>query len=467
MKKILLVFVIGALFLLSSGIQAQASEIDVLLIKLVEKNVLTPAEAQIIADETKLQVSKDLAQGKSLSVPEWTQRIKWGGDVRFRTQGDWGKTRRNEAPATGTLTKEQRIRQRVRGRFYLEGKVNDFTYAGARFAGGGIDPRSTNDTLDGYFDKKNVMFDQYYMRFEAPSEIIRDYGQYFSDLKLWTGKFNIPFECSELVWDSDINPGGMALQYVSPDIKVGSLPSMNAYSNLAMLWLAEAADINTDPLLFGGQVGLKTDSFGPLDTKVNISAAIYNFENLKNKTPTVTANTNTRTWSGDGSATVNQGRLQYGYSVFDLLVNIDNEKIMDMAFPHGFYGDFIYNPEAVLNKGALVGVYIGKKKLKAPGDWKVRTEWRYIERDAVPDFMPDSDFYGFGTWSSFTNAVGAGNNGIPAGGGTNGKGVNMALEYQLLKNTTLNLEYYWMKPIDSWDKHNPYNEFQFDVITKF
>jgi len=472
MKKILLAVAVVAMILLYTGAQARASEIDVLLTKLVEKNVLTPAEAQIICDETKLQVSKDLSQGKSLSVPEWSQRIKMGGDVRFRTQYDSGKNntvgRPTVAlPGNNNGIQNQQIRQRVRGRFYLEGKVNDFTYAGTRFAGGGVDPRSTNDTLTGYFSKANVMFDQYYIRFEAPSDMIRDYGQYFSDLKLWVGKFNIPFESSELVWDSDINPGGMALQYVSPDIKFGSLPSMNAFSNLGMFWLNEAANINTDPMLLGGQVGLKTDAFGPLDTKVNLSVAFYDFENLKGKTPTITSLTNTRTWIGSGDATVNQGALQYGYSVFDLLVNIDNEKIGDIAFPHGFYGDFIYNPEAVLNKGALVGAYVGKKKLKAPGDWKVRTEWRYIERDAIPDFMPDSDFYGFGTWTNGNNALNSGNNGVPVGGGTNGKGINMALEYQLLKNTTLNVEYYWMKPINSWDRTNPWNEFQLDVITKF
>lgn len=444
-----------------------AGEVDILVNKLVDKGVLTPAEAQIILDDTRLQVSKELSQGKSLSVPEWSQRIKWGGDVRFRTQGDWGKTRRDPAPATGTLIKEQRLRQRVRGRFYMEGKVNDFTYGGVRFAGGDTNPRSTNDTLDSYFSKKPVEFDQYYIRFDAPSELVRDYGRYFSDIKLWAGKFNIPFSYSELVWDGDINPGGMALQYVSPDINTGVLPSMNAYSNLGMFWLAEAANINTDPLLFGGQVGLKTDAFGPLDTKVDISVAWYDFENLMHKTPTVTANTNTRTWQGDGSAAANQGRLRYEYNVFDLLINVDNSKIMDFEFPHGFYGDFIYNPSAVLNKGALVGAYVGKKRLKNPLDWKFRTEWRYIERDAIPDFMPDSDFYGFGTWSSTTNAIGAGNNGIPAEGGTNGKGINMAFEMQLLKNTTMNLEYYWMKPIASWDKRDPYNLFQCDIITKF
>lgn len=469
MKSIMCALMLGMLLPLFAGRAAQAGEIDVLVNRLVQKGILTPAEAQIVVDETKIQVSKDLAQAKSLSVPEWTQRIKWGGDVRFRTQGDWGKTRGLSTPTTGTgtVTKEQRIRERVRGRFYMEGKVNNFTYGGVRFAGGATDPRSTNDTLDGYFDKKYVMFDQYYMRFEAPSDIIRSYGQYFSDLKLWAGKFNIPFQYSELVWDSDINPGGIAFQYVSPDIKTGILPDLNAYGNIGMFWLNEFQNVNTDSLLFGYQVGLKSDVFGPLGTEANLGVALYDFANIKNKAPTVTANTNTRTWQGDGLATTNFGQLRYEYLVFDLLLTLDNSKIMDWDFPHGFYADFIHNPCAPLGNGLLVGAYIGKKKLKVPGDWKARAEWRYIERDAIPDFMPDSDFYGFGTWASYTNALGAGNNGIPAAGGTNGKGINLACEYQLLKNTVLSLEYYWMKPIDSWDKHNPYNEFQFDIITKF
>ncbi|MFH1190069.1 MAG: putative porin [Candidatus Omnitrophota bacterium] len=472
MKKVAMA-ALTAIFL--SAATAQAGEIDVLLTKLVEKNVLTPAEAQIIADETKLQVSKDLAQAKSLSVPEWTQRIKWGGDMRFRTQYDSG-------PGPGIT--DQRFRERIRGRFYMEGKANDFTYAGVRFSGGATGARSTNDTIGGstgtagvasqtsttdYFQKYPVMFDQYYMRFEAPSEIVRDYGQYFSDAKLWLGRFSIPFEYSELVWDSDINPGGIALQYVSPDITTGFTPSSNAYGNFGMFWLDESATWKGDPIMYGYQVGLKTEPFGPFGTTMNLAAAFYDFANMKGKQSAGGAETNTRYWAGDiGESTQLSGAYRYEFNVFDLLLNIDNSKIMDIEFPHGLYGDFVVNPSVdTENRGLLLGSYVGKKKLKAPGDWKFRTEWRYIERDSVPDFMPDSDFYGFGRWTSMTNSLNAGNNGTPREGGTNGKGINMALEYQLFKNTSLNLEYYWMKPIKSWDKHEPWNEFQLDVITKF
>lgn len=131
MKRILLAVVIGVLLLLAANKPAQAGEVDILVQKLVEKNILTPAEANIILDETKLQVSKDLAQAKSLSVPDWTQRIKWGGDVRYRTQGDWAKKTTNP----DTTIRDQQWRNRIRGRFYMEGKVNDFTYAGVRFCG--------------------------------------------------------------------------------------------------------------------------------------------------------------------------------------------------------------------------------------------------------------------------------------------------------------------------------------------
>lgn len=467
MKRALffLIAMTSAICLLSA--KAYAGEVDVLINKLVEKGVLSPSEAQIVMDDTKLRVSKDLAEQKSYSVPDWTQRIKWGGDIRYRTQGDWGKN--NTQPNTNNGIDSQRIRNRVRGRFWMEGKVNDFTYSGVRFAGGSTGARSTNDTTGTWFEKYNAMFDQYYMRFEAPKEIVRDYGKYFSDAKLWAGRFPIPFNYSEMVWDSDINPSGVAVQYVSPDLKMGSLPITNLYSNGGMFWLTESQIYNNDPILWAMQGGIKTDTFGPFASIVDISTAIYNFANIKHATPTGSAATNSRVLTGTGIPGITG--YQFEYNVFDFLVTIDNQKVLDFDFPHGFYADYINNLSChndTLNEGVLIGGYIGKKKLKNPGDWKARAEWRYIERDAIPDFMPDSDFYGFGTYTNFTPGnVNAGNNGNPAEGGTNGKGINLAFEYQLFKNTSLNIEYYWMKPIKSLNKTAPWNELQVDVNTKF
>ncbi len=481
MKKFLLVTMIGTLLLQTAAPLAYAGEVEVLVQKLVEKNILTPSEAQIILDETKVQVSKELSQQRSYSAPEWTQRVKMSGDLRVRTQGDWGKSNTTTNGGTNNGIQEQRWRNRIRGRFALEAKVNDFTYLGTRFAGGGANPRSTNDTMDGYWGKDTVMFDQYYSRFEAPPEFVRQYrGKYFNDIKLWAGRFPIPFNYSELVWDSDINPMGIALQYQGPDINVDVLPVLTPYSNLGMLWLDEQSVFNTDPMLWVMQIGAKTEPFGPFDSQLDISSAVYNFANIQGKTTANGANTNSRTVSGDLGATAGNaspllGTLKNEFNVLDVYLTIDNGRILEWEFPHGLYADYVNNMavhEDSQNRGFLLGAYIGKKKPKEPGDWKARLEWRYTERNAIPDFMPDSDMYGFGTWTSNTASVTGGisnwgGNGYPVEGGTNGKGINTAFEYQLFKNTVLNIEYYWMKPISSNNKTDPWHELQLDVITKF
>lgn len=465
--KILAVFswVLAGALLVAAPANAAESDVDRLLDLLVKKGVVTQDEATGFRADLAVKKQEDVASYKVPSVPEWTQNIKWGGDVRFRTRGDWGKTRNG---TTGTLLKNQRLQESVRGRFAIEAKVNDFTYAGARFAGGNSS-RSTDDTLNQFFNRANVTFDQYYIRFDAPKDWTMKYGKYFSDLKLWAGKFANPFETTELTWDTDITPGGVALQYVSPYIRTGYIPGFNVYSNLGLLWLDESSAINTDPILWGYQVGAKTESLGPLGTTVNVSTSIYDFANLKGKTPTAnSANTNSRTWTGDGTPASQAGTYKYEYNVFDLLVSLDNEYIGDYKFPHGFWADFIYNAsvhEEDLNKGASIGVYIGKKKLKDVGDWKISGQWRFIERDAVPDFLPDSNFYGFGTYVNTTTRPNV--NGLPSGGGTNGKGIKLGIEYQVAKNTALNVTYYWMEPIKSWDKLDPYSQFLFDVIVKF
>jgi polyhydroxyalkanoate synthesis regulator phasin len=461
--------------MLLAPIASAETEVERLLNLLVVKGVVTQDEAKTFK-ETIVKEQKDLPKTSSVTVPEWIERVKMGGDVRYRTRGDWGKTAQNQpqttAPTNANDLRKQRIQQSIRGRFTIEGKVNSITYAGARFAGGNTNPRTTDDTIAGYFNKPFVMFDQYYMRFEAPKEMVDKYKCYFSDMKLWAGKFSNPFEYTELVWDTDINPGGLAFQYVSPGVDMGFLPALNAYSNIGMLWVDESANINTDPILWAFQAGVKTESFGAMGSTVNLSATIYDFANLQGKTPNAnSAGTNSRTWIGDYGYGINPsslGTYKYEYNVFDLLLSIDNQSIGDFKIPHGFMFDFIYNASVSdenLNKGAAIGGYIGKKKLKDPGDWKASAQWRYIQRDAVPDFMPDSNFYGFGTYTSAITVPNV--NGLPAAGGTNGRGTKLMMEYQMAKNTVCNITYYWMEPIKSYDKRDPYEQLLFDVITKF
>ena len=150
--------------------------------------------------------------------------------------------------------------------------------------------------------------------------------------------------------------------------------------------------------------------------------------------------------------------------MFDLIVRLDNKRLFDMELPkHGLYGDFLYNASASNgNTGYLLGAYMGDKKFEKFGDWYVWFEWRNLERDCAPDILPDSDFFGFSQ------------TGVPAGGGTNGRGINTGIQFGLLKNTWLNLEYYWSEPITSTNSvagssstSTPYQLVQIDINTKF
>ena len=63
-----------------------AGELDILVQKLIEKNILSPLEGQIILDETRADVAKQNAQGTNDAIPTWIQNTKLKGDVRLRYQ---------------------------------------------------------------------------------------------------------------------------------------------------------------------------------------------------------------------------------------------------------------------------------------------------------------------------------------------------------------------------------------------
>ena len=438
-----------ALALSAPAMHAQAGEIDILVNKLVEKKILTPSEARIILDETKAEVAKEMAKGEAISAPDWTQRISMKGDVRFRTQVDWGK---------GLGPAHTRTRERIRARLGIEGKVNDQIFGGARLVtGSSADPRSTNITLGngtGDFSKTFVMFDQYYIRFEP-------HYQYLNGTKLWLGKFGMPFEKTELFWDGDLNPEGIGLEYMSPGLRVEGLPETHLFLNGGMFWVQEIGSVDTDPMMFGGQAGFVSKIVPDWGTKLKAAIAYYDVTNEQDRNWTQnSAGTNSTQTVGDaGNNKAYRGTLKYDYNMVDVIVKLSNDKLFGIeGLPkNGIYADFLMNtaPKGK-NTGYLLGVFLGNKKIKKFGDWYAWGEWRYLGRDCVPDIFPDSDFFGFSP------------TGAPGGGGTNGQGFNLGLQFGIFKNTYVNLEWNWSKPIDEMNGTDHwYQLVQADIQVKF
>jgi hypothetical protein len=87
-----------------------------------------------------------------------------------------------------------------------------------------------------------------------------------------------------------------------------------------------------------------------------------------------------------------------------------------------FFGEYIHNVSHANDDTAwLAGFKFGHKKVSEFGQWQLVYNYRDLERNSIPDFLPDSDF---------------------RGGSTNGKGSEVELVFGLAKHVTIGLDYY-------------------------
>lgn len=176
---------------------AAASDQDLLDV-LLGNGILNQAQY----DKLSQQVDKKEAEVASATVDltkeqekalDWTSRIKVSGDLRFRQEF-------RDSDIKGS----EKNRTRIRARLAVKAKVNDEVSAGIRLvtAGG---TTSSNQTLEGGFGGKNIFFDRAFIQWTPKFA----YGT-----SLIAGKMKQPwFSVSNNIWDSDVNPEGLALVY--------------------------------------------------------------------------------------------------------------------------------------------------------------------------------------------------------------------------------------------------------------
>ena len=387
-------FLMLAVFLMMP-VLASAAEIDVLLDKLVEKGILTPMEAQIVKDETKQDVAKQIAKGDMDTLPDWIQTMKIGGDLRLRYQ---------------TETKESADHWRNRGRYRLrvgvESKPVQNLKVGFGIASGSSnDSRSTNQTFDDNFGKDSLWIDYAYAEYSP-----------LSDLKIVGGKFKMKdylWTPTDLLWDGDINPEGASLNY-----KFSLVDNINAFFNAGVWIIDETSSMSssaTDPFMhyFQSGVGVKQ---GKVDAKV--AGVYYGFNGVQGNVLDHRSSTNT------GSAT----GLVYDYDAIGASAEVGVKKLFG-GLPFNIderiaiFGDYVKNISRDVEEDAgwAAGVTFGHGKVSSPGQWQAKYLYASLDQDAWIDAYPDSDRYG---------------------GKTNIKGHEAILNYALKKNVTLGLDYY-------------------------
>lgn len=306
-----------------------------------------------LAKETKEKADQK-AQSERLSSFEqkvaWAAKTQIKGDVRLRYEDV-----NVDNPRSGSGNQD---RERVRARVGFYSEIDPQVDAGVRIAtGSSADGRSTNQSLDNYFEKKSLWVDLAYLDWH-PTAI--------PNLHLIGGKMQQPWvSMGDIIWDSDLNPEGVAVTYKT------NLGSTELFGSAGQYTLKDNVDgdgvqFKHDAQLYHGQLGAR---FAPADTlKVTVGGSIYGYDNDKE------------------SAALRQ----FGNTTteFNLVEGFGQIDFTGFAIPLAAYGQYVKNTDSTdgEDKAWLAGV---KTKL---GAWSLDYNYRDVQRNAVVSAFTDSDF---------------------------------------------------------------------------
>lgn len=293
-----------------------------------------------------------------MSVPasaqeSWTDRVKLKGDVRLRYE------------AIDEDGEDNRNRMRFRTRFGLSARVTDDVQFVFQLASGGSNPVSTNQTFDDGFSTKDIGVDLAYVDWQ-----IRDGFNFYG------GKMKNPLYKAggvPLVWDSDLNPEGLALKFTSG----GFFGTVGGFS-------VEERSSASDSLLFALQAGYRF----PLgeNTSLTAGAGYFGYSNTVGNEPFYNG-------KAKGNTVDINGDYVYDYKDTEIFAQLDS-RLGD--WPFKVYAHAVQNNEVSTED---TGYAFGAKVGSAKSDGQTEFSWTYmdIEADSVIGTFNDSDFGGGGT----------------------------------------------------------------------
>lgn len=281
---------------------------------------------------------------------------------------------------------------------------------------------SRNATLDGAFGLQSVGFDLAYAQFDFMQD----------DLVFSAGKVLNPFHrTSDLIWDSDLTPEGLALQWKS-------LVNVNA----GAFWAEERATAN-DTFLYGIDFN-KGFEFGAVTFTPGLG--YFTYSNIKGQT---VLGSSALESNGNSAALNTAGTLRtymYEYNIF----NVGFELGFDVGLPVTLFADYVTNTASNVTEGNAwsLGAQVGKAK--GWGTWSIMALYRSLEKDAVVGAFTDGDFNG---------------------GGTNSDGFKANITLGLSDAATLGLTAYLANDFQLADSRGTvgkdYNKYQADLNVKF
>jgi len=284
-----------------------------------------------------------------------------------------------------------RKRNRIRSRFGLIGTVGEQLKINLRFATAEKNPTGANQDLGHDFSLKDIGLDQFYFDYSISD-----------NASLLGGKVKNPYfkaNKSELIFDGDYNPEGLAFQF-NKGIVFGSVGVFSMDEH-------ESVD---DISITGFQVGLSNKTL--TGAKYKIALARYSFDDIRGRPASEI------TWNGKlfGNPTDASGNYLNNYTLSNFSAEI-NTNIGTQEIPTIFFIDWVNNSEADSDdRGYQIGL-----KLSLVDSWNVIYFYQDLEKNAVFGTLTNSNF---------------------GGGGAGHKGHVIKLNYGFSKNLSAELTWF-------------------------
>lgn len=372
-------------------------------------------ESRVAAvEESNDRQTDQLAQGlASSSAMDWARNIKWKGDIRYRHE---------QFDVEGVSS--DRVRHRVRGRFGLEAKLSNSLLVGFQIATGeGRDSRSTNSTFDSASQNEEIGLDLAYVDWKPRDGMLVTLGK---QKQPW-------FKAGgSMLFDSDVNPEGVAFQYGG---KTGPFAKAWGY------WLEEMST-SADSNVVGAQFGY---AFGG---GLTLAAGYWDYGAIKDQPILVFSGSP----AGNSSYTANAACTPsptgvvrcytFDYDIAEADVQWSGKV---GATPIMLFGAYLENMDpSTLNTGYNLGFLLGKAA--DPGSWEFGALYQDVERDAQMAAFADSDF---------------------ADGLTQGKGFQLTGAWAPAKNMNIRATYYINERNYDTPTEADYKRLQLDLNYKF
>ncbi|MFC3712974.1 putative porin [Sphingoaurantiacus capsulatus] len=314
-----------------------------------------------------------------------TSRLDVSGDFRLRQEFNW-------SDADGRDRSRSVLRARLRASY----AVNDIFTVGAQLSTGDPDdPNSTDMTLGEFVDDLNVSLDQAYVRAKV------------GDLTVTGGKFANPFRRTDLVWDGDVSPQGVAAAYST---KLGDAK----LDVRAMYFLVNEVVAGRGSDMLGGQLGI-TAPIG--DWSAELAAGYYDYR--------------LRSVAGSDAGDLRSNLLRpNGTYLSDF--NLGNViagliyKGLGAQWPVGLVGEYVHNYGAAVDADDGYSVELFAGRASSRGDWRLGYNYAVAENDAVLAAFGQDNF----------------------GLATNYRLHALSLDHVVYENTILNLTLYHYRPKD-------------------